>query len=76
MDASSIKKILKGYGTDAFQKSKGFFRNIPNPERYFFIFGPTTVDGVQTINIECENEKDDDEWIKTLEIAINYIKKL
>ena len=76
MDTTSIKKILKGHGTDAFQKSKGFFRSIPNPERCFSIFGPTTVDGVQTLNVECENEKDADEWIKNLEIAINYVKKL
>ena len=26
IDIPSIKKVLKGYGTDAFQKSKGIFR--------------------------------------------------
>ena len=71
---SSIKKILKGYGTDAFQKSKGFFRSIPKPEVCFSIIGATTVDGVQTFNIECESEKEVDKWIENLKIVINYLK--
>ena len=71
---SSIKKILKGYGTDAFQKSKGFFRSIPKPEVCFSIIGDTTVDGVQTFNIECESEKEVDKWIENLKIVINYLK--
>ena len=75
IDIPSIKKVLKGYGTDAFQKSKGIFRSIPNPEVCFSIIGPSTVEGAQTLNIECENEKDVDQWIKYLQIVINYLKK-
>ena len=75
IDTTSIKKIVKGHGTDAFQKSKGFFRSIPGPERCFSIIGPTTVDGVQSLNIECENEQDVNEWIKNMQIVVNYYKK-
>ena len=75
IETSTIKKVLKGHGTDAFQKSKGFFRSIPNPELCFSIIGPTTVDGVKTFNIECENEKDADKWVENLQVVVNYFKK-
>ena len=75
IDTITIKKILKGHGTDAFKKSKGLFRNIPNPEVCFSIIGPTTVDGVQALNIECETEAEADKWIDYLKIVINYFKK-
>ena len=75
IDTPTIKKILKGHGTDAFKKSKGLFRKIPPPEKCFSIIGPTTVDGVKSLNVECENEKEVDRWIKYLQIVINYFKK-
>ena len=75
IDTPTIKKILKGHGTDAFKKSKGLFRKIPPPEICFSIIGPTTVDGTKSINVECENEKEVDRWIKYLQIVINYFKK-
>ena len=75
IDTPTIKKILKGHGTDAFKKSKGLFRKIPAPEICFSIIGPTTVDGVKSLNVQCENEKEVDRWIKYLQIVINYFKK-
>ena len=75
IDTPTIKKILKGHGTDAFKKSKGLFRKIPPPEICFSIIGPTTVDGVKSLNVQCENEKEVDRWIKYLQIVINYFKK-
>ena len=75
IDTLTIKKILKGHGTDAFKKSKGLFRSIPKPENCFSIIGPTDVDGTKSLNVECENEKDVDRWIKYLSIVINYFKK-
>ena len=75
IDTPTIKKVVKGHGTDAFQKSKGFFRSIPKPEVCFSIIGPTTVEGVKQFNIECESEKEVDKWIKYLQIVINYFKK-
>lgn len=75
INTPTIKKILKGHGTDAFKKSKGLFRKIPAPEICFSIIGPTTVDGVKSLNVQCESEKDVDKWIKYLQIVINYFKK-
>ena len=75
IDTPTIKKVLKGHGTDAFKKSKGLFRKIPKPEVCFSIIGPTTVDGMKALNVECESEKDVDRWIKYLQIVINYFKK-
>jgi len=75
IDTLTIKKVLKGHGTDAFKKSKGLFRKIPKPEVCFSIIGPTTVDGMKALNVECESEKDVDRWIKYLQIVINYFKK-
>ena len=75
IDTITIKKILKGHGTDAFKKSTGLFRSIPNPELCFTIIGPTTVDGLKAFNIICETEKEVDKWIEYLQIVINYFKK-
>ena len=75
IETTQIKQIIKGHGTDAFKKSKGWFRKIPKPEICFSIIGPTTVDGVKAINVQCENEKDVDRWINYMEIVINYFKK-
>ena len=75
IETHTIKKILKGHGTDAFKKSKGLFRKIPPPEVCFSIIGPTTVDGVKSLNVQCENEKEVDKWLKYLSVVINYFKK-
>jgi hypothetical protein len=75
IETHTIKKILKGHGTNAFKKSKGLFRKIPPPEVCFSIIGPTTVDGVKALNVECESEKDVDKWLKYLSVVINYFKK-
>ena len=75
IDTPTIRKILKGHGTDAFKKSKGLFRKIPPPEICFSIIGPTTVDGMKSLNVQCESEKEVDRWIKYLQIVINYFKK-
>ena len=75
IETKQIKQIIKGHGTDAFKKSKGFFRSIPKPEVCFSIIGPTTVEGVKAINVQCENSKDADKWINYIEIVINYFKR-
>ena len=51
------------------------FRKIPPPEHCFSIIGPTTVDGVKALNVQCDDEKEVDRWIKYLQIVINYFKK-
>jgi hypothetical protein len=75
IETHTIKKILKGHGTNAFKKSKGLFRKIPPPEVCFSIIGPTTVEGVKALNVQCESEKDVDKWLKYLSVVINYFKK-
>ena len=75
IDTITIKKILKGHGTDAFKKCKGLFKKMPPPEICFSIIGPTTVDGTKSLNVECESEKEVDKWIQYLQIVINYFKK-
>ena len=75
IETHTIKKILKGHGTDAFKKSKGLFRKIPPPEICFSIIGPTTVDGIKSLNVQCQTEQEVDKWIKYLSIVINYFKK-
>ena len=75
IETHTIKKILKGHGTDAFKKSKGLFRKIPPPEICFSIIGPTTVEGVKSLNVQCENEKEVDRWLNYLSVVINYFRK-
>ena len=75
IETHTIKKILKGHGTNAFKKSKGLFRKIPPPEKCFSIIGPTTVDGEKSLNVQCESEKDVDKWLNYLTIVINHFKK-
>ena len=75
IETPTIKKVVKGYATDAFIKSKGLFRSMPKPEVCFSIVGPTTFEGVKQFNIECESEKDVNKWIDYLQIVINYFKK-
>ena len=75
IESSSIKQVIKGHGTDAFKKSKGFFRSVPSPEKCFSIIGPTTIDGLRSFNIECENENEVDKWINSLEMVIVFLKK-
>ena len=75
IDTLTIKKVLKGHGTDAFQKSKGMFRKVPPQEICFSIIGPTSIEGTKSLNVECESEKEVDKWIKYIQIVINYFKK-
>ena len=75
IETFNIKQIIKGHGTDAFKLSKGLFRSIPKPELCFSIIGPTTIDGVKAINVNCDTEEEVDKWINSMEVVINYFKK-
>lgn len=48
---------------------------VPKPEKCFSIIGPTTIDGVKSINIECETEQEVDKWINFLETVVIYLRK-
>ena len=75
IETAQIKQIVKGHGTDAFKKSKRLFRSIPKPEFCFSIIGPTTIDGVKAINVQCETEAEVNKWLNYMEIVINHFKK-
>lgn len=75
IEASSIKQIIRGHGTEAFKKSKSLFRSLPDPKKCFTVIGPTTVDGLKTFNIECENENDAEKWMNSLEAVIVFLRK-
>jgi hypothetical protein len=48
---------------------------VPKAEICFSIIGPMTLDGVKSLNIECQNEDEANRWFECLEIVINYFKK-
>ena len=75
IETHTIKKILKGHGSEAFKKSGGLFHKAPKPNVCFCIIGPTDVEGTKMLNIVCENESEVDKWISYIEIVINYFRK-
>ena len=76
IDTPTIKKVIGGHGTDAFKKCGGLFRRkIPPKELCFSIVGPTTSEGVKSLNMQCESKKEVDKWIDYIKIVINYFKK-
>ena len=75
IDTPTIKKIVKGYGTDAFKKSGGLFHKAPKPNVCFSIIGPTDVEGTKALNVVCDDEKEVDKWISYIEIVINYFRR-
>ena len=75
IETITIKKVLKGHGTDAFKKCKGLFRKTPPAELCFSIIGPTNVDGTKALNVQCESPKEVERWINYVQIVINYFKK-
>lgn len=76
IETSTVKQIIKGHGTDAFRKTKGIFRSIPPRQNCFTIIGPTTTEGLKSFNIQCEKEKDVDNWINVFDEIIVYMKKI
>ena len=64
-----IKSVVKGHGTDAFQKSKRFYRRIPNANNCFSIIAFHPSEGSKSINVICKKENEVDKWV-------NYIKEL
>ena len=75
IESASIKQIIRGHGTEAFAKTKGLFRSIPKAEKCFSIIGPATIDGVKSINIECETEQDAAKWVNYLETVVIFLRK-
>jgi hypothetical protein len=57
------------------EKVRKIFNLVPKAEICFSIIGPMTLDGVKSLNVECQNEDDANRWFECLEIVINYFKK-
>lgn len=75
IDTPQVKKIIRGYATDAFKKSGGLFHKAPKPELCFSIIGPTSVDGTKIFNVVCDDAKEAEKWVNYIEIIINYFKR-
>ena len=65
-----IDKAVKGHGTDAFKKTKSLFSKGPKKEHCFSIIG---LDG-KSINVECENENDVNNWVNNVNAVVEYMK--
>lgn len=75
VETANIRKIVKGYGTDVFLKSKGLFRSAPNEEQCFSIIGKKGKNGLESLNIVCKTEDEVDKWINNIEELIKYLQK-
>eukprot|EP00743_Colponemidia_sp_Colp-15_P008713 GILK01009489.1.p1 GENE.GILK01009489.1~~GILK01009489.1.p1 ORF type:complete len:1606 (+),score=408.10 GILK01009489.1:66-4820(+) len=69
-----VREIRKGLGTPALQR-KRMFAAGPKPECCFSIIGPTTVQGQQTLDLECPSAEECDKFVLALEQLVTYIKR-
>ena len=75
IDTMYLNSIVKGYGTDAFKKSKRLFRAQPEPNLCFSIIAFHPEEGQKTINIICEKESEVDKWINYMKKVIVYLQE-
>ena len=69
IETMNITSVVKGHGTDAFKKSKRFYRSVPNANKCFSIIAFNHSEGYKSINVICDKETDINKWV-------NYIKDL
>ena len=69
INTMNINSVVKGHGTDVFQKSKTFYRKIPDANKCFSIIAFNHYEGKKSINVICEKESEVDKWV-------NYIKEI
>ena len=75
IDTDCINSIIKGYGTEAFKKSKRFYRALPDVNKCFSIIGFHPTEGQKSINVICEKESDADKWLNYMKIVISYLQE-
>ena len=75
LDTIYIHAIVKGYGTDAFKKSKRLFRAQPESNKCFSIISFHPSEGQKTLNIICEKEAEVDKWINYMKKVISYLQE-
>ena len=74
IETANIISVVKGYGTDAFKKSKRFYRAVPEFNNCFSIIGSDPLEGQKSINIICGKESEVDKWINYIKIVIEYLQ--
>ena len=75
IDTMHIKSVVKGHGTDVFQKSKRFYRSIPNANKCFSIIAFHPSEGTKSINVICKKENEVDKWVKYIKEILIYFQE-
>ena len=72
----NITSIIKGYGTEAFKKSKRFYRSVPELDKCFSIiaFDPNG-GGEQSINVICDKKSETNKWIRYIKDIIIFLQE-
>ena len=72
----NITSIIKGYGTEAFKKSKRFYRSAPELDKCFSIiaFDPNG-GGEQSINVICDKKSETNKWIRYIKDIIIFLQE-
>ena len=75
LETTQITSIVKGYGTEAFKKSKRFYRAVPDANKCFSIIAFNPTEGKKSINVICEKESETDKWINYIKVIITYLQE-
>lgn len=75
VETTQINAIIKGYGTEAFKKSKRFYRAPPDPKKCFSIIALNPTEGKKSLNVICEKEAEVDKWIHYIKVVITYLQE-
>ena len=75
IETVNINSVVKGYGTDAFKKSKRFYRALPEFNKCFSIIALHPLEGQKSINVICDKESEVDKWINYIKIIIAYLQE-
>ena len=75
LETTQITSIVKGYGTEAFKKSKRFYRAVPDANKCFSIIAFNPTEGKKSINVICEKESETDKWLNYIKVIITYLQE-
>jgi len=74
LETMEITSVVKGHGTDAFKKSKRFYRRVPNANKCFSIIAFNQSEGYKSINVICDKEADINKWVNYIKDLISYFQ--
>ena len=75
IETVNINSVVKGFGTDAFKKSKRFYRALPEFNKCFSIIALHPLEGQKSINVICDKESEVDKWINFIKIIVVYLQE-